>query len=85
MSSPTEELTCQELVELITAYLENELPAPERIRFEAHLTECPYCRTYLHQMDQTIRLLGRLTENELAPDVKHELLQRFQDWKTGTS
>jgi anti-sigma factor RsiW len=85
MSLPTEELTCQELVELITAYLEDVLPAPDRTRFEAHLAECPYCRTYLNQMGQTIRFLGRLTEQELAPEVKRELLQRFRDWKTESS
>lgn len=85
MTSPPDEMTCQELVELVTEYLEQTLTERERARFEAHLTECPYCRTYLEQIRQTIRLLGRITENELAPQVKDELLQRFRGWKTTSS
>jgi anti-sigma factor RsiW len=78
---PIAELTCRELVELVTAYLDDTLPPSERGRFDAHLTDCPYCGTYLEQMHQTIRLLGQLPEERLAPDVKEELLQRFRTWK----
>lgn len=75
------ELTCQELVELVTEYLEGSLPAAQRARFEAHLAECPYCRIYLEQMRETIRLLGRLTEETIPPTAKQELLRLFRDWK----
>lgn len=78
---PTAELTCRELVELVTAYLDGTLLAPERSRFDAHLADCPSCRTYLEQMRQTIRLLGQLPEERIAPDAKKELLQRFRAWK----
>lgn len=77
------ELTCRELVELVTAYLDGTLPAAERARFEAHLESCPYCRTYLAQMQQTIRMLGRLTEDRIAPEAKEELLRRFRTWRAG--
>ena len=83
MTMETAELTCRELVELVTGYLEGTLPAVDQARFEAHLADCPYCRTYLEQMHQTIRLLGRLTEEGIAPDAKEELLRRFRDWKRG--
>ncbi len=59
------ELTCRELVELVTEYLEGTLPEPERLRFDAHLAECPYCQTYLEQMRQTIAPVGRLTEDTI--------------------
>lgn len=75
------ELTCQELVELVTEYLEGSLPAAQRARFEAHLAECPYCRIYLEQMRATIGLLGRLTEETIPPAAKQELLQLFRNWK----
>lgn len=77
----TTELTCRELVELVTEYLEGTLDAPERERFEAHLAECPYCRTYLEQMQQTIRLLGHLSEKTITPEARDELLCRFRAWK----
>ncbi len=76
-----EELTCKELVELVTEYLEGTLPAHERARFEEHLEDCPGCATYVEQMRQTIRLLGTLSENGLDPRARDELLQVFRDWK----
>ena len=85
MVSEPAEMTCRELVELVTAWLDDALPAPERARFEAHLADCPYCRTYLEQIRQTIQLLGRVTENDLAPEAKFALLQRFRDWKVEPS
>jgi predicted anti-sigma-YlaC factor YlaD len=57
---PTDEMTCKELVELVTEYLEGTLSALDCGRFEEHLAECPGCHTYLQQMRQTIRVLGRL-------------------------
>ena len=62
-------MTCQELVELVTDYLEDTLPDEERARFEAHLALCPGCVTYLEQMRQTIQLAGLLTEDSLSPDT----------------
>lgn len=85
MTPPTDEMTCHELIELVTDYLEQTLPDPDRARFENHLQECPYCRTYLEQIRQTIQLVGRVTEDELAPQVRDELLQRFRDWKIRAS
>lgn len=79
----TAELTCRELVELVTAYLDGTLPAGECARFEAHLETCPYCGTYIEQMRATIRILGRLTEERIAPEARNELLERFRAWKAG--
>jgi len=79
-----DDLPCQELVELVTDYLEGRLPTPERLRFEAHLGICSGCRTYLEQMRQTVRALGRLPEELIEPEAKQRLLQVFRDWKRGT-
>jgi anti-sigma factor RsiW len=75
------EMTCQELVELVTEYLEGALPARDRARFERHIGECPYCDRYLDQMRITIRTLGRLAEETIAPEAREELLHAFRDWK----
>ncbi len=82
MSVP-HELSCQELVELVTDYLENALPPAERVRFEEHLIACPGCQTYLEQMRQTIDVLGRVTEESLEPAARHKLLDLFRNWKRG--
>ena len=56
----TKDPVCQEIVELITGYLEGALPRTQRRRFETHLASCEHCSEYLNQMRTTIRLTGRL-------------------------
>ena len=79
--SGTNDVPCQKLVELVTDYLENRLPNGTRLRFEAHLAECSGCRTYLAQMLQTIRALGRLSTESIQPEARDRLLETFRDWK----
>lgn len=74
-------LTCRELTEIITDYLEGRLSLVERLRFEMHLGMCSHCRAYLRQMKQTIRTLGALREEDVPEDVSQRLLARFRDWK----
>ncbi len=75
------DLTCQDLVELVTDYLDDALPAWERARFEAHIADCPYCDAYLDQMRRTIRLVGTQRESTIAPEAEAQLLRRFRAWK----
>ena len=74
-------ITCQELVELVTDYLEGTLPPETREAFEAHLGVCPGCDTYLDQMRETVRVTGTLTEEQLDPAVRDQLLAAFRDWR----
>lgn len=74
------EMPCRELVDLVTDYLEDRLSAIDRARFETHLTECEACRTYLEQLRQTIRILGRLPEESLSPEAREALLTAFRGW-----
>lgn len=77
----SEDLTCKELVELVTEYLEDSLPPRLRAQFEEHLAVCPGCTTYLEQMRQTIRAMGELTEDSLEPETLEKLLALFRNWK----
>jgi anti-sigma factor RsiW len=77
----TNELTCQELVDLVTDYLEEELPDHERLRFEDHLAGCIGCRSYLEQMRLTVRTAGQLREDDLSPAARDDLLAAFRTWK----
>jgi anti-sigma factor RsiW len=74
-------LTCQQLTELVTDYLEGRLSPMDRLRFRLHIGMCRHCRAYLHQMRHTIRTLGTLPAEEIPPDVRDDLLARFRDWK----
>jgi anti-sigma factor RsiW len=75
-----DELTCRELVRLVTDYLEEALPEIDRRRFDAHLATCNGCTTYLAQIRDTIRITGTLTEESLAPEARDELLAAFRTW-----
>jgi anti-sigma factor RsiW len=80
MNEQVEQLSCQELVELVTDYLEGALSEQERLRFEDHIGLCTGCRVYLEQMRQTISLLGHLPEEALSPDAERDLLAAFRGW-----
>jgi anti-sigma factor RsiW len=76
-------MTCAELVELVTEYLEEELSDVDRARFEEHIELCPMCQTHLQQLRITIRELGRLQESDIDPDVLAEMQERFRGWHAG--
>ncbi len=76
------ELTCREVVELVTAYLEDGLDPPDRERFEEHLVFCDGCENYLEQMRTTVRLTGH-AEHELPADLEAQLLEAFRGWRAG--
>jgi len=77
------ELSCRELVELVTEYLEGAMSQPERARLEDHLVGCTGCRAYLDQMRLTIKATGHLTEDALPEAAQQELLSVFRAWKGG--
>ena len=81
MTLPLDDLPCQELVELVTDYLEGRLPDPERRRFDAHLQGCSGCRNYLEHMRLMIQAVGALREESIEPEMKERLLGAFRDWR----
>jgi anti-sigma factor RsiW len=76
------DLTCKELVELITGYLDGSLRGRQRRRFESHLAGCDGCTRYMRQMQATIRATGRLTEEQVTEEQKTVLLAAFRGWAT---
>ena len=84
MTAQRAEMTCQELVELVTEYLEGALGPSERQRFEGHLQSCDGCTIYLEQMRQVIAALGQLTEASIPEPIKQGLLRGFRDSKSAS-
>jgi anti-sigma factor RsiW len=74
-------LVCQEVVELVTDYLEGALSTADQRRFEAHLAGCPHCTEYLAQIRETIRLAGRLAPQDLTPDMRTDLTDLYRRWR----
>ncbi|MGH3032972.1 MAG: anti-sigma factor family protein [Gaiellaceae bacterium] len=75
------DLTCRELVEIVTDYFEGRLPRRDRIRLEEHILICEGCATYLEQMRETIRLTGALRTSDVPAEVEKELVRAFRGWK----
>lgn len=82
MTETIEQLSCQELVELVTEYLERALSAEDRDRFDSHIAACDGCRRYIEQVRVTVALSGRLTPEQLDPAAEAALLGAFRDWKS---
>ena len=78
-------LSCREVVELTTDYLEHALPTSEASLFEQHLNFCDGCERYLDQMRKTIETVGRLRSDEADPAAVEGLLEVFRGWKRATA
>jgi anti-sigma factor RsiW len=76
-SRPTD-VVCQQLV---TDYLEGALSRRDRKRFERHLAGCARCPEYLAQMRATIDLTGRITPDDLTPQMREEFIELFRRWQ----
>jgi predicted anti-sigma-YlaC factor YlaD len=75
------ELVCQQVVELVTDYLEGTLSATDHRRLESHLAGCPHCTEYLAQIRETIRLTGRVTPEDLTPQMSTDLSDLYRRWR----
>jgi anti-sigma factor RsiW len=74
-----DELRCQELVELVTDYLEGALDPALRARFEHHITRCPECTRYLDQARLTRDAMGKMHPPTPPPDARAALLDAFRN------
>jgi anti-sigma factor RsiW len=76
-------ISCQEVVELVTDYVEQALPADEAAVFEQHLNFCDGCVRYVDQVRRTIDVVGELRTEDIPDDTKEHLLTAFRDWRRG--
>ena len=75
-------LNCNEVVELVTAYLDGALKRRERKAFERHLSKCDGCTNYVEQVRITIEMVGRVTGDDLPQELRENLVTAFRDWKS---
>ena len=75
-------LTCHDVIELLSDYIEGALSDDDRARVDEHLGLCDGCATYLEQMRETIRLTGMVTEEQVPEDAKAALLAAFREWRS---
>jgi anti-sigma factor RsiW len=75
-------MTCRQVVELMTDYLEGALSAIDRARFEEHIAGCDGCTAYLAQLRTARKIMGRLADEPVPPAVEKELLEAFRSWRS---
>ena len=75
-------MTCRQVVELMTDYLEGALSAADRARFEEHIAGCDGCRAYLAQLSTTRKVLRKLADEPIPPALQAELMKAFKDWRS---
>lgn len=84
MSRKEPMLSCLDVVNLATDYLEGELASPARLRFEQHVAICPPCRGFLTQMRASRRATGEIPAEPLSPTLEKALVDAFRNWKSDT-
>ena len=72
-------ISCQEVVEVITDYLEGKLSPEDVATFEAHLAICDGCQWYLDQMRITIAAVGRIEDDEVPGELRDTVLAAFRN------
>ena len=80
MPESPDHISCQELVELVTGYLERALPADETALFEQHLNFCQGCVWYVEQLRGTMAAAGRVVAEDIAAEDRERLLSAFRGW-----
>jgi len=81
MAEHTEHVSCHEVVELVTDYVERALPPDQAALFEQHLNFCDGCDWYVDQMRATVETVGRVREEDVPPETREKLLTAFRHWK----
>jgi anti-sigma factor RsiW len=81
MARSPDHITCREVVELVTGYLDGALPAGEAEAFGQHLNFCEGCTAYVDQLRTTVESVGRVREQDVPPETRERLLAAFTDWK----
>ena len=76
-------LVCRQAIELMSDYLEGALSTPDRVRLEAHLSDCPHCSEYLAQLRVTIDALGTAVPDDLPEEAVDELVNLYRRWRAG--
>jgi anti-sigma factor RsiW len=79
--SPSDEIVCRELVELVTPYLEDALPPDERALVDQHLGNCDGCDAYVQQMRLTIRAIGHVSADAITSKTREDVLAIFRNWR----
>ena len=81
MAESHDHISCQEVVELVTGYLDGGLTAEQAALFEQHLNFCEGCVWYVGQIKTTVETVGEVREEDIPPEAKDRLMSAFREWR----
>lgn len=84
MTCSDDDLSCRELVDLVTEYLEGAMDPQRRAVFEEHAEACPACLEHLEQIKLTVRATGSVRRDDISREARDTLLEQFRGWKRGS-
>lgn len=68
-------MTCRQLIDFLTDYVDGDLPAEQRRQFDAHLEECGECRRYVTQFTSTVKLTHAAAAEDVPEALPPELVK----------
>jgi anti-sigma factor RsiW len=77
---PDNDLACQEVVEIVSDYLDGTMTPADRRRFDAHLLGCPFCTEYVEQLRAVGGALRALAGESIGPARRDALVEAFRGW-----
>lgn len=71
------EITCQEVVKWVSAYLDDHIGDERKRQIVLHLAICAGCETYVNQVALVRDVVGALPKTAEQPSDSHRLRQAF--------
>jgi predicted anti-sigma-YlaC factor YlaD len=72
------EITCREVAEWTSAYLDEHLHEPTKVRMAMHLVTCAGCRAYVDQIASVQKILRSLPVQAVEPALLGRLWQAYK-------
>ena len=81
MAESRDPISCEELVELATEYLEGGLASQTVELLERHLDECEGCESHIDQVRATIAVIKASGSEPVPAETRDALLAAFRERK----
>ncbi len=75
--------SCKDVLEALTEYLEGDLTAEDRARFERHMQDCPPCDAFLQTYQKSGDLAREVLKNREVPAELNDRVRSFLKARLG--
>ena len=78
-------LSCREMAEYLSDYLDGELTASLCALIDAHRGECPPCEAFIRTLERSVEVVRSQPHEPLPPPLKTKLLEALRRARRGSS